>query len=101
MSQFHSSWEVSQHIHIKSPGHHIDLEKVNILGKESNWFKRGLKEAIDIRAQQPILNKDGGRYKLPNSYDLVLTSLTSKVKSGDSADEGCSDYVLWSKVKFI
>ena len=76
-----TSSEVSQHIHIESPGHYIDLEKVKILDREARWFERGVKEAIYIRAYQPTLNKDGGRYKLPNSYDPVLTSLTSKVKN--------------------
>ena len=41
-----TSSEVSQHIHIESPGHKIDLEKVKILDREPRWFERGIKEAI-------------------------------------------------------
>ena len=39
-------------------------------------------------------NKDGGRYKLPNVYDPVLTSLPKVSNSqqlGHSADESCSE----------
>ena len=88
-----TSSEVSQHIHIESPGHYIDLEKVKILDREQRWFERGVKEAIYIRINQPTLNKDGGRYKLPNAYDPVLTSLPKVNNSrelGHSADESCS-----------
>ena len=90
-----TSSEVSQHIHIESPGHHVDLEEVKILDREPRWFERGVKEAIYIRVNQPTLNRDGGRYKLPNAYDPVLTSLVPKVRTqqqtGHSAEESCSD----------
>ena len=70
-----TSSEVSQHIHIESPGHSVNLDKVDILDKDTRWFERGVKEAIYIRAYQPSLNKDGGRYRLPRVYDPLLTSL--------------------------
>ncbi|XP_066270838.1 uncharacterized protein [Branchiostoma lanceolatum] len=69
----HSS-EVSQHIHIESPGHTVSLDKVRILDTEQDYFVRGLKEAIYIRALQPSLNRDSGRYKLPGTFDQLLTS---------------------------
>ncbi|KAI8506914.1 hypothetical protein Bbelb_153530 [Branchiostoma belcheri] len=37
-----------------------DLEEVRILDSEQDYFKRGIKEAIYIRALQPSLNRDGG-----------------------------------------
>lgn len=74
-----TSSEVSQHIHIESPGHHVDLEEVKILDREPRYFERGVKEAIYIRANQPSLNRDGGRYKLPRVYDSVLGSSVQKV----------------------
>ena len=87
-----TSSEVSQHIHIESPGHRVDLDKVKILDRDPRWFERGVKEAIYIRANQPSLNKDGGRYKLPRVYDPILTSHLQKVKSSHkSADERCSN----------
>ena len=40
-------------------GHHIDLEKVNILDQEHVGL-RDVKVAIYIHINQPTLNKDGG-----------------------------------------
>ena len=58
--------EVSTHIHTDSPNHTITLENTKILqAVEHKWFERGVKEAIDIRALKPSLNRDGGRYNLP------------------------------------
>jgi len=86
-----TSSEVSQHIHIESPGHHVDLEQVQILDREPRYFERGVKEAIYIKANRPSLNKDGGRYKLPDVYDPIISQHLGKVKSGQSAEEGCSN----------
>ncbi|KAI8488142.1 hypothetical protein Bbelb_342600 [Branchiostoma belcheri] len=70
---------VSQHIHIESPGHTVDLEGVRILDTEQDYFKRGIKEAIYIRALQPSLNRDGGRYRLQTTFDPLLTSHVGKI----------------------
>ena len=85
-----SSSEVSQHIHIESPGHHINLDKVEILDREERYFERGVKEAIYIRALQPSLNRDGGRYKLPRVYDPVLRRYVTsgRVQKGHIPEEG-------------
>ncbi|KAI8486248.1 hypothetical protein Bbelb_359640 [Branchiostoma belcheri] len=69
-----ASSEVSQHIHIESPGHHVSLDTVRILDTEQDYFLRGVKEAIYIRAHHPTLNRDGGRHRLPDTFDPVLTS---------------------------
>ena len=74
-----TSSEVSQHIHIESPDHHVELEEVKILDREQRYFERGVKEAIYIRVNQPSLNKDGGRYKLPRVYDPILGSHVRKI----------------------
>ncbi|KAI8494283.1 hypothetical protein Bbelb_280430 [Branchiostoma belcheri] len=71
--------EVSQHIHIESPGHTVDLEGVRIMDTEQDYFKRGIKEAIYIRALQPSLNRDGGRYRLQTTFDPLLTSHVGKI----------------------
>ncbi|KAI8496080.1 hypothetical protein Bbelb_259220 [Branchiostoma belcheri] len=71
--------EVSQHIHIESPGHTVDLEGVRILDTEQDYFKRDIKEAIYIRALQPSLNRDGGRYRLQTTFDPLLTSHVGKI----------------------
>ncbi|KAI8511634.1 hypothetical protein Bbelb_107340 [Branchiostoma belcheri] len=69
-----ASSEVSQHIHVESPGHHVSLDTVRILDTEQDYFLRGVKEAIYIRAHHPTLNRDGGRHRLPDTFDPVLTS---------------------------
>jgi len=69
-----SSSEVSQHIHVESPGHSIDLDQVKILDREPGYKERGIKEAIFIRARQPSLNRDQGRYQLPPIWDRLLQS---------------------------
>ena len=74
-----TSSEVSNHIHIESPGHHVDLDEVKILDREPRWFERGVKEAIYIKVNNPTLNKDRDRYKLPGVYESILKSSVPKV----------------------
>ncbi|KAI8512320.1 hypothetical protein Bbelb_089590 [Branchiostoma belcheri] len=52
----------------------LTLDKVRILDTEQDYFVRGVKEAVYIRAHQPSLNRDGGRYRLPATFDALLTS---------------------------
>ena len=53
-------------------GHHIDWDNVKILDKESDWFRRGVKEAIHIRKTRSDLNKDQGRHRLSKAYSSLL-----------------------------
>ena len=69
-----SSSEVSKHLHQDQPGHNIDLKQTKVLAVEPKWFERGVKEAIHIRIEEPSLNKDGGRYCLPNLWTNLLKS---------------------------
>ncbi|XP_052281212.1 uncharacterized protein LOC127878720 [Dreissena polymorpha] len=57
----------------------ITMENVRILDREPSWFERGVKEAINIRALRPALNKDGGHYQLSHTWDHTLTSLTPTI----------------------
>ena len=50
-----TSLEGSNHIHMESPSHHIDLDEVKILDREPCWFERGVKEAIYIKVKNPTL----------------------------------------------
>ncbi|KAI8516616.1 hypothetical protein Bbelb_051970 [Branchiostoma belcheri] len=52
----------------------VSLDKVRILDSEPDFFARGFKETICIRALQPSLNRDGGRHRLSATYDPLLTS---------------------------
>ncbi|KAI8516716.1 Troponin C [Branchiostoma belcheri] len=56
-----------------------DSLAVNTLDSEPNFFARGVKEAVYIRANCPTLNRDGGRHRLSNTYDPSLQSRVSDV----------------------
>ena len=45
---------------------------MTIIHKESDWFKRGVAEAIEIERHSPILNRDKGRHILPKIYQEIL-----------------------------
>ena len=42
---------------------------------EPKWFERGVREAIQIRINNPTLNKDAGRYFLPMVWNNTLKKL--------------------------
>lgn len=71
---------IGRHIFQGDPGHPINLDNMQILDNQSDWFKRevvvvvvlGLKEAIYIRTVKLSLNKGGGRYQLPSGWDNFL-----------------------------
>ena len=44
--------------HIASTDHAVNWDKAKILDRESNWFRRGVKESIQIRRHKPDLNDD-------------------------------------------
>ena len=57
---------------------------IKIMNKEPNSFKRGVREAINIKKHKPTLNKDDqGRFYLQPIYDNLIkaedrkTSLSS------------------------
>ena len=45
--------------HCKNTGHN-SWENVKILGSESSYWRRKIREAIEIRCQNPQLNRDQG-----------------------------------------
>ena len=47
-------------------------------GVEPKWFERGVREAIQIRMNNPTLNKDAGRYNLPPIWNNTLKKLERK-----------------------
>ena len=54
--------------HCKNTGHSISWENIKVLSGESNYWRRKIKEAIEIRCQAPHLNRDQGM-DLPPIYD--------------------------------
>ncbi|KAI8496553.1 hypothetical protein Bbelb_258520 [Branchiostoma belcheri] len=63
--------EVSQHIHIESPGHTVTLDKVRILDTEQDYFVRGVKEAVYIRLLITLRNHRIILYKLWDSAEVA------------------------------
>ena len=60
--------------HARDHGHHFPLEDQTILSYESDWVKRGIKEALFIRALNPAINIDPGRHQLSAHFDSILAN---------------------------
>ena len=61
--------------HYNITGHNIKLENFSIVGKEDQNLKRAIKEAMYIRANDPSLNRNVGKYHLPHIWDEVLFNI--------------------------
>ena len=57
--------------HTLNTGHTVSMTNAKILGKEENWKARKIKEAIKIRTQRPLLNRDSG-IQLSPVYDRII-----------------------------
>ena len=66
----------------------MTLDKVHILDSEQDYFARGVKEAIYIRALQPSLNRDGGRFRLSAAFDSLLTTSRFRFPGKQLASDG-------------
>ncbi len=64
-SALHNHFNECQHT---SPGIH----NVKVLCKESNDIKRKIKEALYIKVNDLVLNRNIGKYTIPDSYDKLL-----------------------------
>ena len=58
--------------HAREHSHHFRKEDVSILTSENDWVKRGIKEAIYIKALTPSINIDPGRHNLSTHFDSIL-----------------------------
>ena len=61
--------------HYNITGHNIKLENFSIVGKENQNLMRAIKEAMYIRANDPSLNRNVGKYHLPHTWDEVLFNI--------------------------
>ena len=52
--------------------HIIDWDGAKFVERESDWRTRGIKEAIWIRKNKNIMNRDEGRYRLSHIYNDLL-----------------------------
>ena len=51
------------------------MENFQIVGREENSMARTIKEAMYIRVNNPILNRNIGKYNLPPIWDRVLFTI--------------------------
>ena len=58
--------------HQNTTGHEVSLDNFSIVGREDNSIARNIKEAIYIRANDPSLNRNIGKFQLPHIWDEVL-----------------------------
>ena len=58
--------------HARDNDHHFRKSDFEVIGTEDDWFRRGVKESIYIRALSPSINENPGRHFLPPNYDPIL-----------------------------
>ena len=51
--------------HCREHGHAINKNNVEVLAREEGWFKRKVREAIEIKTIQPTINRDQGQIRPP------------------------------------
>ena len=60
------------HAHIQQTGDNMTSNNFNIIGREERDLARTIKEAIYIRVNNPMLNRNVGKYNLSHLWDRVL-----------------------------
>ena len=58
--------------HMQESTHNKEDVTCEIIQNEDNWYRRGVKEAIEIRRRAPTLNIDKGRYHLSEIWTKVI-----------------------------
>ena len=62
--------------HLNISGHDVIIDNFTILGREDQNLLRTIKEALYIRANNPSLNRNIGKYHLPHIWDEVLLNIS-------------------------
>ena len=58
--------------------HHVDINDVNILDREKNWFEHGVNEVAWVRTYNPSINCNGDtRITLSHSLGRSIDTLRS------------------------
>ena len=73
-----------EHLKAQSPifehqnitGHTTTVENLKMISREGQNIARAIKEAIYIRVNNPILNRNIGKYNLPHILDRVPFAIT-------------------------
>ncbi len=64
-----SGLDSAVYLHLESSGHNFDNKDVIVVDRESRWFERGVKEAINERSERSSLNQRGGlRFNLSQTW---------------------------------
>ena len=66
--------------HVDGENHVINWDEAKIIGKETDKYKRWVKEAIEIRKQRTTMNRDEGQFNLSHVriiYQDLLVEKTS------------------------
>ena len=67
--------KLAVYCHLKETGHVYNSRGVEILDKERDWRRRGIKEAILERVEDPTLSKkEGLGFSLSHTWDRALSS---------------------------
>ena len=64
------------HDHFNISGHTVSIDDFSILAREDQNLLRTIKEAIYIRANNPSLNRNVGKFPLPHIWDEVLLNIS-------------------------
>ena len=64
--------------HAADHHHHFRQEDFSILAREPNYYARGIREAIHIRALSPSINREDARHQLPHNYDTIIQASAKK-----------------------
>ena len=62
--------------HLNISGHDVTIDNFTILGREDQNLPRTIKEVLYIRANNPSLNRNTGKYHLPHIWDEVLLNIS-------------------------
>ena len=62
--------------HYNITGHNINIENFEIVGRERQNLVRTIKEALYITVNDPSLNRNIGKYRLPHIWDEVLHNIS-------------------------
>ena len=60
--------------HHNITGHEVSLDNFSIVGREDHNIARSIKKAVLIRVNDPSLNRNIGKYQLPDIWDELLVN---------------------------
>ena len=70
--------------HCNISGHSTNRDNFTIIGREHYGLARAIKESIYIRVNNPILNRNVGKYNLNHILDRVLFSTPELIINGNA-----------------